>query len=461
MNINPKTKEAYRLFHEGALAFARAERQGLRVDIEYIERKKRVLTRKIERLETEFKDSALFRHWQHTVRGKININSNPQLAYFLYKVKKIKIEKETYSGQGATDDEALRQMNIPELENLLQIRKLRKVRDTYLGAFAREQVNGYVHPFFNLNMAATFRSSSDSPNFQNIPMKDEESMQICRRALFPRPGHQLLEIDFKGMEVSANACYNHDPTLIKYLFDPKSDMHADMAHQIYKVNNFNKSLPEHYTLRQAAKNSFVFPEFYGSYYKNCAIGLLCTWGKLSQGRFHPGEGIPMPEGTLADHLIKVGLSSFNAFESHLKKIEDSFWKERFVVYADWKKSWYNTYKKRGYIDLLTGFRCSGVMDSKQVCNYPGQGTGFHCLLWSFNDLDRTMIKEDWDTRLVSQIHDSVILDVDPKELNSVIDTVQEITTVRLAEHWPWIIVPMKVDMELAPVDGSWAEKVEI
>jgi DNA polymerase I-like protein with 3'-5' exonuclease and polymerase domains len=462
MNINPDTIDAYRLFHEGILAFARAERQGIRVDIDYVNKKMESITRRMERLEREFRTTKLFKHWQHSTKGEVNILSNIQLSRFLYNVKKVKMERETISGQGATDDEALRQMNIPELENLLQIRKLKKTRDTYLEAFVREQVDGYLHPFFNLNFAVSFRSSSDSPNLHNIPVKDEETMKTCRGALYPRPGHQFLEIDFKAIEVAINACYNKDPNLIKYVSDPKTDMHADMTKQIFKVKNFDKHIKEHYVLRQATKNGFVFPEFYGDYYKHCSGNLLINWGKLHEGRFYEGEGIPMPnDTTLSDHLIKVGLGSFNRFENHLKVIEDDFWHKRFAVYAKWKDAWYNTYKKNGYFDLLTGFRCNGVMDRKQACNYPGQGTAFHCLLWSFIQLDETMRKEKWDTRLVNQIHDSVILDINPKELNHVIDTAQEITTVKLAKHWPWIIVPMKVEMALAPVDGSWDMKAEI
>lgn len=458
MNNSPRTEEAYSLFHKGILALTRAELQGFRIDMEYIEKKKIYLTRKITRLEKEFRETKFFKHWQHTVRSTININSNAQLANFIYKIKKIKIEKETASGQGATDDDALMQMNIPELNNLLQIRKLKKVRDTYLGSFAREQVNGYIHPFFNLNLAITYRSSSDHPNFQNIPIRDEESMQICRRAIFPRPGHQLLEVDFKGIEVSVSACYNKDTKLLKYVSDPKTDMHRDMAKQIFKIDNFDRSIPEYDVLRQATKNGFVFPEFYGDYYKNCAVNMLCNWGKLPQGKFHSGEGISMPEGTLADHLISVGLGSFNLFESHLQKIEKDFWGNRFVEYAEWKDRWWNVYQKYGYVSLLTGFTCSGVMNRKEVCNYPVQGSAFHCLLWSFNELDRLMRKEKWDTRLVGQIHDSVILDVNPEELKYVANIAHRVTCEDLPKAWKWIITPMNVDMALCPVDASWAEK---
>jgi DNA polymerase I-like protein with 3'-5' exonuclease and polymerase domains len=458
MIIQTKTYEAYQLLHNGVLALTRAEQAGIRVDIEYVNNKKVQLTHRIDHLEEQFKRTKFFLHWQHSMRGKVNINSNSQLSAFLYKIKKIKIEKETASGQGSTDDETLKQMNIPELNDLLQIRKLKKVRDTYLESFIREQVNGYIHPFFNLHLVQTFRSSSDHPNFQNIPKRDEESMNIVRRALYPRPGHQLLEIDYSGLEVRISACYHRDPTMLQYINNPKSDMHRDMTIQIFMLENFDMSLPELRTLRQAAKNGFVFPEFYGDYYKNCAYGMACGWGKLPPGRWKPGEGISIPSGTLSDHLISKGIKSLVSFENHIKKIEADFWGERFPDYADWKNRWYHVYKKYGYIDLLTGFRCGGVMDKKQVCNYPIQGAAFHCLLWSFIEIDKHLKALHMDTQLIGQIHDSMLLDVEPSELSTVVSLIRRITCQKLPEAWKWIIVPLDVDIEVCKVDDNWANK---
>ena len=158
MTINPKTYQAYDLIHAGTLAFARAESQGIRVDVEYAEKKKARLTKKIERLENRLYETKFYRQWQHHSKSKPNINSGTQLAYFLYNVKKLEPAKQTASGKGSTDDEALRQLNIPELNDILEIKKLQKVRDTYLDAFLREQVNGYIHPSFNLHLVRTYRS---------------------------------------------------------------------------------------------------------------------------------------------------------------------------------------------------------------------------------------------------------------------------------------------------------------
>jgi len=458
MNINPRTYEAYQLFHDGILALAHAEQAGIRVDLEYIEGKKTHLTRKIDRLEKQFMETKFFLHWQHSVKGKININSNAQLAHFLYDVKKIKVEKETASGQGSTDDEALQAMNIPELNSLLEMRKLKKVRDTYLDAFAREQINGYIHPFFNLHLVRTYRSSSDSPNFQNIPKRDEESMQIVRKAIYPRPGHQLVEIDYSGIEVKIAACYHKDPTMLHYINDPKSDMHGDMAKQIFMISNFDKKNPDHYTLRQAAKNGFVFPEFYGDYYGNCAINMACRWGQLPQGKWTGNQGIPLNGKTLSDHLIAKGITSLDSFSNHLKKIEGDFWGKRFADYAKWKELWWKLYQKYGYIDLLTGFRCYGQMGKNDTSNYPVQGAAFHCLLWSFIQIDKIIRDKGLDSRLIGQIHDSMILDVNPLELAQIREIAHKVTCQDLPEAWKWIIVPLEVEMEISPVDASWAEK---
>jgi len=459
ITINPRTAEAYKLLHEGTLALARAEQAGIRVDMEYIEKKKEFLSRKIARLEEQFMQSNFCKHWFHSMK-RVNINSNAQLAYFLYDIKKLKPAYLTSSGQGATDEEALKQLKIPELEELLEIRKLKKVRDTYLDAFAREQVDGYLHPSFNLNLVKTFRSSSDGPNFQNIPKRDEESMNIVRRALYPRPGHQLLEADFSGLEVGIACCYHKDPNMIKYIETDPGALHTDMAKQIYMIDNLDRSIPSHAILRYAAKNGFVFPEFYGDYFKNCAES-LATWVKLPTGTWSREEGILLPTGPIGAHFAGKGIKSLTAFTKHIERIEQDFWRNRFPYYAAWKESWWKLYQKYGYVDLKTGFRCSGIMGKNDCLNYPVQGAAFHCLLWSFIQVDKISQEEGWDSRLIGQIHDSMILDVNPSELNHVKKVIKKITCVDLPKVWQWICVPLQIDIETYPVDCSWVEKEDI
>ena len=468
--ITATTKEAYKLIHKGALAFGRAERQGFRIDVEYCEKKKEHLSRKIVHLQKKLEETKLIKTWKESIKGQINTDSNHQLAHVLYNVMKITPPKTTKSGKGATDEDALTQINLPGIQLILQIRKLRKMRDTYLDAFLREQTGGYIHPFFNLHTVRTYRSSSDRPNFQNIPKRDKEAMQICRRALFPRPGHQLLAVDFSGIEVMIAACYHKDPTMLSYLEDPHSDMHGDMAHQIFVLDEYDaeiekagglKKIPEFKVLRNATKNGFVFPQFYGDYYGNNAVSLACEWGKLSKGKWKKGQGLPMPDGHLSDHLIKNGIKSFDQFTEHMKKIEEDFWDRRFAVYGQWRKDWVKEYQKKGFFDMHTGFRCKGVMSRNEVCNYPIQGAAFHCLLWSFIEVDRIMQEEQWDSRLIGQIHDEMLLDVHPDELEHVTRTIQKVTCQDLSKAWPWIITPLEITNSLSPVDCSWGNMEDI
>lgn len=456
LHVPQNINAAYALFHEGILALALAEKQGMRIDLEYCKIKEIELTAQIATLENKFKECSLFRHWQHSTKGPLNINSNYQLAHFLYNVKKIPPAKFTITGKGATDERALEALNIPELNILLQARKLKKLRDTYLKAFIREQVNGYIHPFFNLHTVLTYRSSSDSPNFQNIPNRDKEAMQTVRKAIFPRVGHQLLELDFKALEVSIAACYHQDPTMLKYLKDTTTDMHRDMAEQIFFIK-FSKC-PEHSLLRSAAKNGFVFPQFYGDYYKNCAIALATTWGKLPEGKWKGTHGIQLPEGiTLGTHMAQHGIDTMDKFITHIKHIENDFWNNRFPVYRDWKEKWWKEYQKKGYINMFTGFSCKEIMGRNDCINYPVQGAAFHCLLWVFIRLSKIIASKKWKSRLIGQVHDSILIDVYPPELKELALTIHLVTTGDLPNNWKWITVPLTVNAEVAGVDESWAD----
>lgn len=457
--MKPYNRQAYQLFHDGILAFARAEQQGMQIDSAYCLEKRKELSEQIDVLERDFKNTKFYRHWEKSIGGKTpNIDSNAQLAAFLYKVKKIEPSKTTDTGKGATDEEALSQLGIPEVEKLLEYRKLKKLRDVYLDGFIREQHDGCLHPFFNLHTVKTFRSSSDRINFQNIPKRDKLGMELTRGAIYPRPGHQLIEADYSGIEVRISTCYHEDPRMIQYIKDPTTDMHGDMASQIFRLDHLDKSIPSHKMLRGAAKNGFVFPQFYGDYYKNCADNLACRWCGLPKGPWKKGMGIEMVDGTIADHLIKKGLKSYDAFENHLQKIEDDFWNNRFKVYSKWKEKWWENYQRKGYIETYTGFRCSGVMRRNECINIPIQGSAFHCLLWSFIEIDRISREHNWDTRLIGQIHDAMVLDVNPAELDMVAKTLHYVMCEALPKHWPWIKVPLEVEAEICDVDCSWNEK---
>lgn len=451
--------QAYHLLHYGSLALARAESAGIRVDLEYLENQYNHLTRQMERKDRKIRESKFYEDWSRALGKEPNLNSGVQLGKFLYDVKHLKPPKLTDTGRGSTDKESIQALDIPELNMLLEMRQMKKNRD-YLEAFRREQVDGWLHPNFNLHLVRTYRSSADSPNFQNIPKRDKVAMNLTRRALFPRPGHQLMEVDYSGLEVRIAACYHKDPVMLQYI-KTGYDMHGDMAKQIFKIDEYDKSNPDHAFLRSATKNGFVFPQFYGDYYKNCAEYLAKNWCGLTTKTWKEASGCKFGGGTIGDHLRQRGLGSLSKFEKHLEVIEEDFWGRRFKQYARWKKRQWHLYQKTGYVDLLTGFRCRGLMSRNDAINYPVQGAAFHCLLWSLIQLDQFLQHNKWRSRIIGQIHDSIVIDVYPPELDVLIEKIRQITTVDLLEAWKWIIVPLDIDFEIAPVDGSWAEVKEL
>lgn len=459
--IYPVEKRAYELFHKGALALAKAERVGFRIDVKYCEDKKKELTEEIERLEKELLKTRFVRHWQHYFGHKFNINSNFQLSHILYKVRKIKPVKLTKSGMGATDDEALKGIvgQVPELEKILRMRRLRKIRDTYLDAFLREQIDGVIHPFFNLTTARSYRSSCEAPNFQNIPKRDKEAQKITRKAIYPRKGHQLLEVDYKSLEVIIAACYHKDPNMIEYLTSPQSDMHADIAKQIFFLDELDKHIPEQKKLRTAAKNGFVFPQFYGATYESCAYNLAYGWGEVPYGKWKGGVGI---NGIcLVDWLREKGIKSFRGFEKHIEDIEQDFWYNRFPRYRRWRERMWELYQKRGWLKMKTGFCCSGVLKRNEVINRPIQGSAFHCLLWSFIRLTEISEEENWDSKLIGQIHDSILIDLNPDERDMVVKTVKRVMCEDIRKEWDWLIIPLDVEFAISPVDSSWYEQEDL
>lgn len=464
IEINAKTREAYDLMHQGTLALAKMERHGIGFDEAKAQTFYVQLSEQIATLEQKIKKSTFYKEWQRSAKTEINIYSDLQLADFLYNIKGYTPTSVTKTGKGATNAEALGHLGIKEVDWLLDIRKLKKARDTYLGSLMRENNSGRIHPHYNLNLVTTYRSSSSDPNFQNMPKRDKEIMKIVRSCLIPSPGFHLMEVDFSQLEVSIAAAYHKDPAMIDYLKHDR-DMHKDMAKQIFFLKKFDKNNPYHSYLRKAAKNGFVFPQFYGDYYKPCALNLGQKWGKLQDEEWKRGQGVLVDENThLSDHLIKNGISSIYDFIEHIKKIERHFWGRRFPVYQEWKETQWSNYQKRGYVDLYTGFRCyapsksgSSTLSRNDAINYPVQGSAFHCLLWSVIQLDKQLELHGMQTRMIGQIHDAIVIDVHPDEVNDVVSLAKNIMTKLLPEHWSWINVPLRVEFEMTPQDGSWAE----
>jgi DNA polymerase I-like protein with 3'-5' exonuclease and polymerase domains len=248
----------------------------------------------------------------------------------------------------------------------------------------------------------------------------------------------LGEVDYSGVEVRISACCHKDPAMLKYIHDPSTDMHRDQAREIFMKKDVTKEE------RYLAKNGFVFPEFYGSYYAEIA----------------PRIWKDMPMET-REHLRSKNVSSYRRFESHIEDVEYKFWNEKFPVYNQWKIDQWKKFQSKGKIELFTGFIARGALRKNQVLNLPIQGPAFHCLLWSLIHFERWLRETRKKTLIIGQIHDSIVMDIYPPELNEIYEKLRQIMCEDIRKEWDWIIVPLDIEMKVSKIDGSWAEMSEM
>lgn len=450
MNISPINKEAYQLLHDGSLALAVAEQRGMRVDVPYLETQSKHLERKIKYYKEELETDPEIKVWKKKYRNKFNLASDEQLTDILFNVLGYKSNKKTASGLDSADKLTLSEIDSPMVNTLLNIRTLEKTKSTYIDGLLSEQVDGILRPSFNLNIPVSYRSSSNNPNFQNMPVRDLVMAKMIRRAFIPRKDFVIVEPDYSGIEVRGAGCASNDPNLLMYIRDKSKDMHRDMCMQIYKLDEFQWTK----NTRYCAKNKFVFPQFYGDWYRTCAKAL---WDAITEMNLVTRDGTPLKK-----HLASKGIKNYQQFEDHIKDVEYDFWNIRFGVYGKWKEDIWKDYQRNGFIDCMTGFRFQeGAIKKNELLNRPIQGPAFHCLLKSFIEVTRISQENNWKSGPIGQIHDSMPTEVHKDEYNMVLDTIQEVMCNWVPKQWPWIIVPLDIEIEVSPLEGSWYLKKEV
>lgn len=438
---------ACQFFNDGAVALVEAEANGIVVDLAYCHKQNEYLERKIGHLKRRMNQYDEVKKWRELAGAKFSLGSGQQLAKLLYEELGLEATKQTASGAASVDKAVLEDIDLPFIQDLLQIRKLEKIKGTYLKAYTEEAPGGILHPFYHLHKVVSFRGSCSDPNFQNIPKRDSVSQKIVRRALLPRAGMCWFEVDYSGIEVRIAATYHKDPNMIAYLNDPHSDMHRDTAMDICLLKEEQVSK----YLRQAAKNGFVFAQFYGDWYKACAENMWHKWfnspdALLADGKTH-----------IKKWLASQGIKDLGRFTKHVQKVEDKFWLDRFPVYNQWREDHWEEYRKKGYFWGHTGFRYTSIMDRNDAINYGTQGSAFHCLLWAFIQVVNRLKREKWRSILIGQIHDAMDGNAAPEEINGLVPMIRGIMVDELCKHFEWINVPIDVEFEMAPIGKSWYE----
>ena len=433
------------LFREGALLFSDMEQAGFGVVPGYFEEKKKEVQAIIREKKRLILDTKEARKFNKKFKIPFSFRSDDHLNKMIYDILKTDKFKTTKTGRGSTDNEVLsflEKQGSVFAKEYTEYARLCKARDTFISQMLIEtDENWIMHPMYSLSSTRTGRSSSNSPNFQNLPKRNKYIMNLIRGGIkAPVKGHKFCEADYGSLEVRVAACYTRDPVLIKYIMDASTDMHRDSATDLFFMPTDKVSG----MARFFAKNGFVFANFYGSSAKSAARNL---WKILP-------EIFDVDEVSVFEYLSENDIYDYKDFEEHIIDIQEKFWK-KFKVFKEWQIATVEEYKENGFIESKHGFRRRGVLGYNEIINTKIQGSAFLFLLWSAIQVNKIRKKECWKSKVIGQIHDSLLTSIDPEEERHVTQTIRYIMEEKVREQYPWICVPMIAEFEITEPDGTW------
>lgn len=348
---------------------------------------------------------------------EFNVNSTPQLRTLLFETLGLTPGKKTKTGY-STDAQQLEKMRGQHevVDALLAYREVEKLRSTYgTGLLQEVGPDGRIHATFNQTVARTGRLSSDAPNLHNIPVRSEQG-RVFRTVFIPAPGCQLLVADYNQIELRCIAHLAEDPGLIQ-AFTDEADIHTATASRVFGVPE-----PE-VTPAQRAKSKMVS---YGLAYGMEAYG-------LSQRL-----NISVEE---ARGILEAYFEAFPAVKDYM---------DRTVAEA----------RDRGYTETLFGrrrpipelqSRNRGIRmaGERQAMNAGIQGLAADIFKVALVRLDEALAAREAESRVILQVHDEVILDVEPGEHDDIAELTLEV--MRGAAD---LRVPLEVNLAFGQ---TWAD----
>ncbi|MBU0764984.1 MAG: DNA polymerase I, partial [Bacteroidetes bacterium] len=154
------------------------------------------------------------------VGEEFNIASPKQLGDILF--DKLKLDpkaKRTATKQYSTGEDVLLKLQgkHPVIDKVLEYRSVKKLLSTYIDALPRllNPVTGRLHSSFNQARVATGRLSSDNPNLQNIPVREERGREIRRAFTASDSEHVFMSADYSQIELRIMAHLSEDPHMIE------------------------------------------------------------------------------------------------------------------------------------------------------------------------------------------------------------------------------------------------------
>jgi DNA polymerase-1 len=324
---------------------------------------------------------------------EFNVNSTVKLREILFEKLELTPQKKTKTGY-STDAATLEKLlgEHPIIEHLLAYREVEKLRSTYgEGLLTEIAADGRIHATFNQTVARTGRLSSDAPNLHNIPVRSELGREF-RKAFVPAKGYTLLIADYNQIELRCIAHLAEDPGLIG-AFESGQDIHNATAARVFDVD------PTTVTIEQRSKAKMVS---YGLAYGMEAFGLAQRLG------------VPIGE---AQQILDAYFVAFPAVHDYM---------ERTVAEAREKGFTETLFGRRRQIPELASdnFRIRQAGE-RQAMNAGIQGLAADIFKVALIRLDRALDAGGSTSRLILQVHDEVICEVPPADLDAVTAVVLE------------------------------------
>jgi DNA polymerase I len=358
---------------------ARMEHTGIRIDTTELARLSNLMETGIARLTLDV----------HALAGReFNISSPQQLGKVLF--EEMHLPAPVKYGKGKVISTAIDVLEGLAAEHeivrkVLEYRQLTKLKGTYVDALPAlmDPATGRIHTSFNQTGAATGRLSSSNPNLQNIPIKTELGREI-RAAFIPREGWKLVVADYSQIELRLLAHLSQDPVLID-AFQQGEDIHTRTAAEVMGV-------PPMLVTREARNNAKAVN--FGIVYGISAFGLAANLG------------ISRKE---AEVYIKA---YFERYSGVKRFIDETVAKTRETGIA---RTMFG--RERPIPDINSRNPNARGFAERTAVNSPIQGTAADLIKLAMVRIDRALA--GLESRLLLQVHDELVLESPPEELDAV------------------------------------------
>lgn len=352
------------------------EMAGVTIDVEYFAKLSKQFEKKLANLEKKI----------HTHAGKeFNIASTKELQVVLFEELRLPSEKKTQTGY-STDHSVLESLfgMHPIIEDLLEHRKFAKLKSTYVDTLP-SLVNSKtkrIHTSYNQTIAATGRLSSQDPNLQNIPIKDEEG-RLLRQGFVPCDNNfEILSLDYSQIELRIMAHYSQDPKMME-AYKEGLDIHRRTASGLFQVAESEVTSE----MRNKAK-IVNFSIIYGA----TSFGLSQNM-KISRSE--------------AKEFINLYFNQYSGVKKYMDDTIDFCLENGYVETLKGRKR---------YIPDIHSSNRQVVEGAKRVAiNTPIQGTSADMIKIAMIRIHERILKDKYKSRIIMQVHDELVFEVEKSE----------------------------------------------